>query len=71
MAKIHKISKNTTPFAGVFLLNNEFTRLGLEKLIDNHLGVRSSTCGYTYSNLLRNFFNLLYTISTFRSFDCF
>jgi hypothetical protein len=58
MAKIHKISKNTTPFAGVFLVNDEFTRLGFGKVVDNHLGVRFSTCGYSYSNLFRNFFNL-------------
>jgi hypothetical protein len=59
MAKIHKISKNTTPFAGVFFVNDEFTRSGLGRLIDNQLGIRSSNCGYTYSNLFRNFFNLV------------
>jgi hypothetical protein len=58
MAKIQKISKETTPFAGIFFVNEEFTRSGLSNLIDNHLGVRSSTYGYTYSNLVGNFFNL-------------
>jgi len=58
MAKIQKINKEITPFAGIFLVNNEFSRSGLGKLIDNQLGIRSSTCGYTYSNLFRNFFNL-------------
>jgi hypothetical protein len=58
MAKIEKISKNITSFAGVFFVNDEFTRSGLHKLIDNQLGIRSSSCGYTYSNLFRNFFNL-------------
>ena len=58
MAKIQKIFKNTTSFAGVYLVNDEFSRSGLVNLIDNQLGIRSSTCGYTYSNLFRNFFNL-------------
>jgi hypothetical protein len=58
MAKIQKISKEITPFAGVFYVNDEFTRPGLGKLIDNQLGFRSSTCGYSYSNIFRNFFNL-------------
>ncbi|MDR2972462.1 MAG: IS1380 family transposase [Bacteroidales bacterium] len=58
MAKIEKISKNITSFAGVFFVNDEFSRSGLGKLIDNQLGIRSSSCGYTYSNLFRNFFNL-------------
>jgi hypothetical protein len=58
MTKIQKISKNITSFAGVFFVNDEFSRSGLDKLIDNQLGIRSSTCGYTYSNIFRNFFNL-------------
>ena len=58
MAKIQKISKSITPFAGVFFVNDEFSRSGLEKLIDKQLGVRSSTCGYSYGNIFRNFFNL-------------
>jgi hypothetical protein len=59
MTKIAKISKTITPFAGVFFANDEFTHSGLGKLIDNQLGIRSSSCGYTYSNIFRNFFNLV------------
>jgi len=40
------------------LVNDAFSRSGLERLIDNQLGVRCSTCGYTYGNIFRNFFNL-------------
>jgi hypothetical protein len=58
MAKIQKISRSTTPFAGVFLANDEFNRIGMRKLIDHELGYRVSTQGYTYGNLLGNFFNL-------------
>jgi hypothetical protein len=59
MTKVQKISKNITPFAGVFYANDEFKRSGLRKLIDNHLGIRISTKGYSYGNLIGNFFNLL------------
>ena len=58
MTKVQKISKNITPFTGVFYANDEFKRCGLHKLVDNQLGIRISTKGYSYSNLFRNFFNL-------------
>ena len=58
MAKIQKISKNITPFAGVFYVNNEFNLCGLRKLIDKQLGKRLSTKNYSYGNLIGNFFNL-------------
>ena len=58
MAKIQKISKNITPFAGVFYVNEQFNRSGLGKLIDKQLGKRASTKDYSYSNLISNFFNL-------------
>jgi len=58
MAKIEKISKNITPFSGIFYVNEEYSRSGLDKLIDNQLGNRSSNYGYSYSNIFRNFFNL-------------
>ena len=58
MTKIHKISKNITPFAGSFFVNEEFNNSELRKLIDNQLGSRASTKGYSYGNLFGNFFNL-------------
>jgi hypothetical protein len=58
MTKVQKISKNITPFAGVFFVHDEFKRSGLRKLIDNQLGIRVSTKGYSYGNLFGNFFNL-------------
>jgi len=59
MTKIQKITKNLTPFAGVFYANDEFKRSGLRKLIDSQLGYRVSTKGYSYGNLFGNFFNLI------------
>jgi hypothetical protein len=58
MTKVQTISKNFTPFAGVFYAHEEFNRSGLRKLIDNQLGIRISTKGYSYGNLFGNFFNL-------------
>jgi hypothetical protein len=58
MTKIEKNSKNITPFAGVFLVNKEFNRSKMRKLIDDQLGERSSTKDYSYGNLFGNFFNL-------------
>jgi len=58
MTKVQKISKPITSFAGVFYANDEFKRCGLRKLIDSELGYRVSTKGYSYGNLLGNFFNL-------------
>ena len=58
MTKIQKISKNISPFAGVFYVNEELDRCELRKLIDSQLGTRISTKGYSYGNLTGNFFNL-------------
>jgi len=58
MTKVQKISKNITPFAGIYFVNDEFNRSGIRKLIDNQLGNRASSKGYTYGNLFCNFFNL-------------
>jgi len=58
--KVQKISKPITSFGGVFFVNDEFKRSGLRKLIDNQLGIRRSTKGYSYGNLFGNFFNLFF-----------
>ena len=58
MTKVQKVSKSITPFAGVFFVNEEYKRSGLCNLIDRQLGIRVSTKGYSYSNLIGNFFNL-------------
>ena len=58
MTKVQIIPRSITPFAGVFFVNEEFKRSGLRKLIDEQLGIRSSTKSYSYGNLTGNFFNL-------------
>jgi hypothetical protein len=59
MTKVQKKFKNITSFAGTFYVNQEFNRSGLCKLIDKQLGARLSTKGYSYGNLIGNFYNLL------------
>ena len=58
MVKVEKISQNITPFGGISFIHDLFKRSGLRKLIDNELGYRASTCGYTYGNLIGNWFIL-------------
>jgi len=58
MAKIEKVSKNITPFGGVSIVHEMFKRYGLFKLIENELGARVSTCGYTYGTIFRTWFNI-------------
>ena len=58
MVKVEKISQNITPFGGISFVHDLFQRSGLRKLIDKELGMRVSTCGYTYSSLIGNWFNL-------------
>jgi len=59
--KIQKISNNVSPFAGNFFVNNGFNEYGLSKLIDNELGIRSTTIGFSYSEIIRNFGNIFFS----------
>ena len=55
MAKVQKISKNITSFSGIYFVNDEFSCSLLRRLIDNQLGMRVSTKGYSYGNLIKPF----------------
>jgi len=58
--KIQKISTTVSPFAGISYVNNEFNVSGMSQLIDNELGFRSSTKGYTYANVIKNLCNVFF-----------
>jgi len=58
MVKVEKISQHITPFGGISFVHDMFTRSGLRKLIDKELGIRVSTCGYTYGTLFSHWFDL-------------
>lgn len=56
--KIQKISSTVSPFAGISFVDNEFNKSGMCQLIDKELGVRASTKGYTYANVIKNLSNI-------------
>lgn len=56
--KLQKISTNVSPFAGISFVNNEFNNVGLTQLIDNELGARVKTFGFSYSDIIRNVTNI-------------
>lgn len=54
--KIAIKSNNITPFGGIYLLMDHFSKTGLDKLIDSHLGIRSQSYGYQYSEIISSLF---------------
>lgn len=58
--KIQKISSKISPFSGISFINNEFEKSGLNQLIDNELGTRVSTKGFTYGNVIKNLSHVFY-----------
>ena len=59
--KVQKISSNVSPFAGISFVNNSFNETGISQLIDNELGTRVKTVGFSYSDIIRNQFNIFYS----------
>jgi len=58
--KVQINSSTISPFAGISYVNYEFDKSGISQLIDNELGMRASTKGYTYANVIKNYSNLFY-----------
>jgi hypothetical protein len=56
---LRKILFNVSPFAGISFVNNSFNETGMTQLIDNELATRVKTVGFSYSDIIRNQFNLL------------
>lgn len=56
--KLQKISTNVSPFAGISFVNNEFKKSGMSQLIDNEIGARVKTVGYSYSDIIRSLTNV-------------
>ncbi|NIA09732.1 MAG: IS1380 family transposase [Nitrospiraceae bacterium] len=59
--KVQKISTNVSPFAGISFVNNSFNETGISQLIDNELGARVKTVGFSYSDIIKNQFNIFYS----------
>lgn len=49
---IKKLTSNTTPFGGIFLLHKQLRAQGAIRFIDNELGERVKLFGYNYSDIL-------------------
>ncbi len=56
--KIQKSSNSTSPFSGISFVNYTFNECGLTQLVDNELGKRVKTIGYSYSDIIRNLTNV-------------
>lgn len=58
-----QINSTTTlsPFAGISFFENCFNASGLKQLIDNELGSRVSTVGYSYSDIIKNYWSIFLT----------
>ena len=56
--KVQKISTNVSPFAGISFVNNSFNETGISQLIDNELGARVKTVGFSYSDIIKTQFNI-------------
>ena len=56
--KVQKISSNVSPFAGISFVNQSFNKSGLSQLIDNELGQRVKSFGFSYSEIIRNLTNV-------------
>lgn len=59
--KLQKKSTNISPFAGISFINSEFNKSGMSQLIDNVLGERVKRVGYSYSDIIKNLFNVFYS----------
>jgi len=60
-----KVQINSTstlsPFAGISFFEKCFNTSGLQQLIDNELGRRVSTIGYSYSDIIKNYWSIFLT----------
>ena len=59
--KIEKKSTTISPFAGISFVNDEFDKVGMSQLIDNELGARVKTFGYSYSDIIKNLCNVFFS----------
>jgi hypothetical protein len=58
--KVQKMSTNVSPFSGISFVNGAFDKIGMSQLIDNELGARVKTVGFSYSDIIKNLCNVFY-----------
>lgn len=59
--KLQKISTQISPFAGISFVHNAFIKVGMSQLIDNELGSRVKTVGFSHSDILKNLMCVFYS----------
>ena len=58
--KITKTLENVQAFGGLNFISNEFNKLGIDKLIDNQLGSRGIFAKYSYSDIIKNLWLIVF-----------
>lgn len=58
--KIQKSNVKINPFSGISFIHDCFTSERMFELIDNELGNRVKSYGYSYSDIIKNFFSIYY-----------
>lgn len=58
--KVQKKSTSINPFSGICFVNEEFSKIGMNQLINNELGIRGEMATYSYSDIIRNYSNVFY-----------
>lgn len=58
--KIQIKPASLSPFAGISFFEKCFNTCGLQQLIDNELGSRVSTVGYSYSDIIKNYWAIFF-----------
>ena len=65
MDKITHSSKNITPYGGLNFIYQAMHRMGLDKFLDEHIGMRSILAKYSYANILFSLFGNVLTQGSF------
>jgi hypothetical protein len=58
--KVQKSSHNINPFGGINFITREITNIGLPQLIDKELGARPHQSTYKYSDVLLNYWSIIF-----------
>ena len=65
MDKITQSQKNITPFGGLNFIYQAMNRMGLDKFLDNQIGIRSIFAKYSYSDIVYSLFGNALTQGSF------
>ena len=62
--KVQLKSNNFQSFGGIFYVMDILKHLSFDKVIDNHLGLRSTSFGYQHSEIIQSFFIFFFVAAT-------